>query len=318
MSAPLRLNEKTDDLAISTSPSVYAIYQDLVTRKFCSNTAYTGTSYGPHYQCMWCESPFAVSFNIMFAYEPDALSTRAVCNTAIPNVTRAINYTELQYGITTYDYATCPIHTLLWSPHTQLVWPAGLTEGTVLDPSWRTCTPIQIGVFDPPRTLNKATAMAPEGPFPAKPPVPAPAAQITPANAPATPTPNSKGPTNNAPQPAPPIPPADPGPNFEPKETGVPGPQGPPLSSDPTNNRPASGESHGADPPSDSTPQNDTPQTKTPSATACPSTTHIRPKRKPQLVVQATQILLHNQTNDHKMVKQIRRIPTQEQAQGNT
>ncbi|KAK3171381.1 hypothetical protein OEA41_003465 [Lepraria neglecta] len=199
-------------------------------------------------------------FNITVAYEPDALSTRVVCNTAIPDVTRAINYTELQYRITMYDYATCPIHTLLWSPYTQLVWPAGLTEGTVLDPSWRTCTPIQIGAFDAPRMLNKATAMASEGPFPAKPPVPAPAAQIAPANAPATPTPNPTSPTNNAPQPAPQMPPlADPGPNSEPKETGVPGPQGPPLSSDPSKNRPASGESHGADPPSDSTPQNDPP-----------------------------------------------------------
>ena len=215
---------------------------------------------------MWCESPFAVRFNITVAYEPDALSTRVVCNTAIPDVTRAINYTELQYGITTYDYATCPIRTLLWSPHTQLVGPAGLTEGTVLDPSWRTCTPIQIGVFDPSRTLNKATTMAPEGPFPVKPPVPAPAAQTAPANAPAMPTPNSKGPTNNVPQPAPPMPPpADPGPNFEPKETGVPGPQGPPPCNDPSNNRPACGESHGADPPSDSTPQNDPPK-KTPAS----------------------------------------------------
>ena len=72
-------------------------------------------------------------------------------------------------------------------------YPPGINS---LVSSWKRCTVSQLGAFDPPRTLNKATAMAPiiSSSTPA-----APASPILPVQISATPTPTPKDPKGDAP-----------------------------------------------------------------------------------------------------------------------
>lgn len=70
---------------------------------------------------------------------------------------------------------------------------------SLLLPSWKSCTYADWGLWDPPSTLGKATAMvaASASSVPA-----APGAQVSPAHAPATPTPDPKDPQGDAANPA--------------------------------------------------------------------------------------------------------------------
>lgn len=141
------------------------------------------------------------TYNTTVAYRPDELST-SVCFHA-EAAFQAINYTQLQFPPPNSFYTDCvmPGHGPDWSPASvdysigaspMFSYPPDVTR---LVPSWSTCTLTNIiGGMDPPHTLGKATAMVPVSASSLQ---AAPAAQVTPAHAPATPTPSSKDPQGN-------------------------------------------------------------------------------------------------------------------------
>ena len=126
---------------------------------------------------MQCSSGGAIArggaYNTTVAYAPKDLSTAI---SARPQQTEcqyiSLNYTMLG------DYSSSA------NPDFFLSIPSTLTT---LDPAWRTCTPVLYGAFDPPRTLDPATALT--GPSDVKSSTSAaPGARVNPASTPATAT----------------------------------------------------------------------------------------------------------------------------------
>ena len=133
-------------------------------------------------------------YNTTIAYAPEDLSTSQESEYyAGTRFYTAINYTLLQYPTIVTSYGPFQGFT----PQLYFSLPAELS---LADPAWNGCLPNEYGAFDPPRTLGSASALVSQG-FGAQPsPVAAPGPAITPAHAPATPTPETNGPGPDAPQ----------------------------------------------------------------------------------------------------------------------
>ncbi|CAF9935894.1 hypothetical protein IMSHALPRED_010383 [Imshaugia aleurites] len=120
------------------------------------------------------------SYNTTVAYAPADLSTAM---SARPQ------QTECTY--ITVNYTMLGDYTSSGNPDFFLSIPSSLTS---LDPAWSTCTPALYGAWDPPKTLQHATALT----DPADPPRPSPSAapvgRLTPVYAPATTTTAIKSP----------------------------------------------------------------------------------------------------------------------------
>lgn len=156
---------------LSVAPSVYIAYQDLIAYVSCPSgeTVARGRSY-----------------NTTIAYAPEDLSTAI---SARPQQTECtyitVNYTMLG------DYSSSG------NPDFFLSIPSSLTS---LDPAWSTCTPALYGAWDPPTTLQPATALttpagqttpsSPAAPVGRSTAVYAPATSTTATNDPATSTPS--------------------------------------------------------------------------------------------------------------------------------
>lgn len=165
----------------STSPSVYVAYDNIY--------AYT---YFPRFFIDLTTGKF---YNTTVAYRPEELSTSYCFHGGFS----AINYTQMQYPLPN-SLIDCiePGLGPSWKPasETDVIGASPVfsypDDLTLLVPSWKLCTLDSImGVLDPPHTLGPATAM---GPVSSSSPAAAPAAHITPTNAPATPTPSAKEP----------------------------------------------------------------------------------------------------------------------------
>lgn len=128
------------------------------------------------------------TYNTTVAYRSEDLSTAAPCfaNEGHGSNFQAVNYTMLQDPPPNSYFAFCDtgdvaISNIGASP--MFSYPSDVTN---LVPSWSTCTlPHVLGVMDPPHTLNRETVMVPAV---SSSTAAAPAAHITPANAPATST----------------------------------------------------------------------------------------------------------------------------------
>lgn len=133
-------------------------------------------------------------YNTTIAYAPEGLSTSQESEFyAGTRFYTAINYTLLQYPTTVTSYGPFQGFT----PQLYFSYPMELS---LVDPAWNGCLPDEYGAFDPPRTLGSASALV-SPVFPAQTsPVAAPGPSIEPAHAPATPTPETKGPGSDAPQ----------------------------------------------------------------------------------------------------------------------
>jgi len=166
----------------STSPSVYVAYDNIYAYTYFPRFYMTDIITGKFY-------------NTTVAYRPEELSTSYCFHGGFS----AINYTQMQYPLPN-SLIDCiePGLGPSWKPESEtdiigaspvFSYPDDLT---LLVSSWKLCTLDSImGVLDPPHTLGPATAMASVSPSS---PAAAPAAHITPANAPATPTPSAKEP----------------------------------------------------------------------------------------------------------------------------
>lgn len=118
------------------------------------------------------------SYNTIIGYPENALSTS---KGASPNDNRA------HYGpanFTAINYTDFQAYSLKFKPLFKL--PTDLPN---VDPHWAGYFPAAYGAFDPPQTLERATAMVPSKPTT---PVALPAAQVKPDTAMATPTPVPK------------------------------------------------------------------------------------------------------------------------------
>lgn len=170
----------------SISPSVYVIYSSIQASASCVALFNSHIPIGSAYTAVTC------------AYEPNVLSSAiceaenvgagieycispetdqnnpANCFQGIDNGWRQINFTELGNPPPASEllprYQSCfPGHSInadfasRMFVKPQLAFPPDVTE---IDPVWATwggstCTPDNLGVFDPPRVLQKATALAP-------------------------------------------------------------------------------------------------------------------------------------------------------------
>ncbi len=138
-------------------------------------------------------------YNKTVAYRPDQLST-SICF-HVDAAFEAINYTQLQYPPPNSLLTHCvmPGHGPDWTPASETDYVIAASpmfsypqDVTLLVPTWKLCTLTNIiGALDPPHTLGPATAMDPVS---SSSPAAAPAAHITPTDAPATPTPSAKEP----------------------------------------------------------------------------------------------------------------------------
>ena len=259
----------------STSPSVYVVYENIRTY----------ADYGITNTIIEGKGEY-----ITAAYNAGDLST-SVCHWGRY---KPLNYTEMQYPPPNSAVKDC------YDPHwihgdangdpTYIV-PSGSfvkaspylsypTDITALKPAWTTCTAPYMGPFDPPRTLNKATAMAPE---PSHTLPPAPGATAIPDEAPATslPDPQStqdpqKNPSQQAtsvvdatnPNPATDVKSGSQSeqlPNQPKVDAPVPSPQGStPPSNDPSSNDPVVSDAPNHSTPSSGTPSNSQPPSNQP------------------------------------------------------
>ena len=99
----------------------------------------------------------------------------------------AITYTELQYS----TLVTYQLETYVDKPVMFLSLPADLS---LVDRAWKGCIPNEFGAGDPPRTLGSASALVSLGSLTHASLFATPGPTIPPAHAPATPTPEPKGP----------------------------------------------------------------------------------------------------------------------------
>lgn len=174
------------DLNHSISPSVYVIYSSIHASASCVALVNSHIPIG------------SVHTAVTRAYEPNVLSTAiceamnmgagigycispvgeqvkpADCFQGIDNGWRQIDFSELYDPPPASDlltrYQSCfPTHSIsadfasMMFVKPQLAFPPDVTD---IDPVWATwggstCTPVNLGVYDPPRVLQKATALAP-------------------------------------------------------------------------------------------------------------------------------------------------------------
>lgn len=163
------------DAVLSISPSAYIAYHNLRANYFCADFG---------------NATFGRTYNTTIAYPPDSLSTMH-CDFMMPHWANytAINYTQLQYPATDDEVAKkC---SLVHSSNVDTGSPTLSIPLNVksVDPLWNTCEVYKWGVFDPPRTLDKVTALF--GPSISLSPVATPGAVPSPANAPTTLTPTA-------------------------------------------------------------------------------------------------------------------------------
>lgn len=186
MSGICKLMRGFADLNDSTSPSVYVIYSSVSASASCVALVNSHIPIG------------SVHTAVTRAYEPNALSTAicealnmgagigycispvgeqvkpADCFQGIDNGWRQIDFSELYDPPPASDlltrYQSCfPTRSIsadfasMRFVKPQLAFPPDVTD---IDPVWATwggstCTPVNLGVYDPPRVLQKATALAP-------------------------------------------------------------------------------------------------------------------------------------------------------------
>ncbi|KAF6234240.1 hypothetical protein HO173_007660 [Letharia columbiana] len=169
----------------NVSPSVYISYTNLFATVNCvlTDAVRTGGTY-----------------STLIAYPPEALSTQActpgtesddpfVFESGFKARTRLHSPRQSKR----LDQSFCSLLPFL---------PPGLS---LIDPAWKSCKNFQPGVFDPPRTLNKATALVGLGLGGSQTSTAAPGAKPTPSQVSATPTPTANNGGNNAAEP--PVPP---------------------------------------------------------------------------------------------------------------
>ena len=222
------------NLVSSTSPSVYVAYENLaaVTWFFRFDDM---TSRGTVY-------------NTTVAYRAEQLSV-AWCPDEEGSWAgyEPVNYTALQYGQPSSYFSGCDHK----STSPLFLYPSDLTQ---LVPSWTTCTlPHVLEVMDPPRTLNKETAMVP---VVTSSPTPAPAAHITTAIPALTSTEKPRVTQGNDPPGA-----AGHSSNEDPSRNNDPSTGDPPNSessnNEPSDNHPQGQDPSNHDPPVDNSPSND-------------------------------------------------------------
>lgn len=215
--------QSLSDHLYSISPSVYVAYRSLGAAANCP-------AFGPKY------FPEGDSIDTTIGYPPEALST-SMCNgpPAGWQLYTAINYTELQYPTGSQTRGTCE-----WRLNE-----SGTPRGPYLSipqdiikvkPAWATCTGAFEGTFDPPKTLQKASAMVAPTPGPDPSPPAKPGPSITPANPPPTASPATFDPGAKSEPP-----PAEPA-KSDPGNSGSVG-NGSPSNSDPGNSGSNSGNS---------------------------------------------------------------------------
>lgn len=198
------------DLNDSISPSVYVIYSSIHASASCValfnshipiGSAYTAVTraYDPNgLSTAICEAE-NMGAGIEYCISPVAdQNNPAYCFQGIDNGWRQIDFSELYDPPPASDlltrYQSCfPGHSIsadfasMMFVKPQLAFPPDVTD---IDPVWATwggstCTPVNLGVYDPPRVLQKATALAP---------VPTPAADPQAEKAPPSPAVTLKSP----------------------------------------------------------------------------------------------------------------------------
>ncbi|KAF6220695.1 hypothetical protein HO133_003128 [Letharia lupina] len=192
------------------SPSVYVIYSSIQASASCValfnshipiGSAYTAVTraYDPNgLSTAICEAE-NMGAGIEYCISPVAdQNNPAYCFQGIDNGWRQIDFSELYDPPPASDlltrYQSCfPGHSIsadfasMMFVKPQLAFPPDVTD---IDPVWATwggstCTPVNLGVYDPPRVLQKATALAP---------VPTPAADPQAEKAPPSPAATLKSP----------------------------------------------------------------------------------------------------------------------------
>lgn len=198
------------DLNDSISPSVYVIYSSIHASASCValfnshipiGSAYTAVTraYDPNgLSTAICEAE-NMGAGVEYCISPVAdQDNPAYCFQGIDNGWRQIDFSELYDPPPASDlltrYQSCfPGHSIsadfasMMFVKPQLAFPPDVTD---IDPVWATwggstCTPVNLGVYDPPRVLQKATALAP---------VPTPAADSQAEKAPPSPAATLKSP----------------------------------------------------------------------------------------------------------------------------
>ena len=163
------------------SPSVYVVYTGISARASCVALLNSQTQVGPEYTVTRAYAPDALSTARCVAPGSEGMGIAYYFNGPGPpgyfqgifNGWEAINYAELANpppaSVLLSRYQSCfnnPIGSLFASQMfvtPQLSFPSDVTN---IDPEWQTwgdgtCTPIGLGVIDPPRTLGSATALGP-------------------------------------------------------------------------------------------------------------------------------------------------------------
>ena len=163
------------------SPSVYVVYSGISAQASCVALLNSQTQVGPEYTVTRAYAPDALSSAICVAPDSEGMGIAYYFNGPGPpryfqgifNGWAAINYAELANpppdSVLLLRYQTCfsnAIGTAFASQlfaTPQLSFPPDVTD---IDPEWETwgagtCTPVDLGVMDPPRALGSATALGP-------------------------------------------------------------------------------------------------------------------------------------------------------------
>lgn len=180
------------DTTSSVSPSVYVSYTNLIATVNCVLTAAVQTGR---------------TYNTLIAYPPEALSTQACTPLtgsrdpfSLEDGFKAINYTQMEQQTDFCSIRSYPVigNDKTWTSEAvpfYLSFPPGLS---LIDPAWKSCKIFEPGVLDPPRTLNKATALVGLGEGGSQTSTAAPGAKPTPGQVSATPTPTAENGGNDA------------------------------------------------------------------------------------------------------------------------
>lgn len=163
------------------SPSVYVVYSGISAQASCVALLNSQTQVGPEYTVTRAYAPDALSSARCVAPGSEGMGIAYYFNGPGPpgyfqgifNGWEAINYAELANpppdSVLLSRYQSCfsnPIGSVFASQMfatPQLSFPPDVTD---IDPEWETwgagtCTPIDLGVMDPPRALGSATALGP-------------------------------------------------------------------------------------------------------------------------------------------------------------
>ena len=163
------------------SPSVYVVYSGISAQASCVALLNSQTQVGPEYTVTRAYAPDALSSARCVAPGSEGMGIAYYFNGPGPpgyfqgifNGWEAINYAELANpppgSVLLSRYQSCfsnPIDSVFASQMfatPQLSFPPDVTD---IDPEWQawgagTCTPIDLGVMDPPRALGSASALGP-------------------------------------------------------------------------------------------------------------------------------------------------------------